>query len=308
MMYLRCLLIIVSSIGLADFAMAEELSVADQSINTTVSDFVRRMMSDTSSDLYSTIRAMMLGFAFIGTAWHVMLWAANAIEKFDLVLYMLTCVIIFTIYANFDAFMSELWSWSDGIGLAFQQEAVGSRDPIFIGSQIRIALDNLFTEDLDLWDGINVIGAVLSFKFISLLLSGVIFIVSMWSAWGYAFMKITGLLFLPLLFLPITQGVFQKWFQIFLGFWFFNLFSKIALSLYHLYFFSIVHAQNDPQVYDAVVEYLTMRHLTLHFFMGILFMLAMAGFASAMSSGFNGIASRSSRAMQQIASQLMKKF
>jgi len=293
-------------LGLSSIVSAEEVGRADQALNDVISGFVIGIMSDSSSELYGFINSMMLGMAFIGTAWHMMMWVCKAISDVELGLYVLSAILIFTVYKYFNSFIGELWSWSDAIGLAFQHEAVGSRDPIFVGSRLREAMANFFTEDVSMWDGFNVISAVLSFKLISLILSLVIFLISVWSVWGYAFLKITGLIFLPLLFLPLTRGFFDKWFQIFLGFWFFNLFSKIALSLYHLYFFSIVGAVSEPMEYDPVEDRIVLGHMVLHFLLGIVFMLSTAGFASAMASGFSGISSRASTIAQKMTAMATK--
>lgn len=292
---LSVLLIFVSN-----FAYAQEIGRADQALNDVVSGFVISIMTDSSSELYGFIRSMMLGLAFIGTVWHVMMWALKAISSVELGLYVLSAMLIFTIYANFNSFMSELWSWSDAIGLTFQYEAAGSRDPLFVGSELRAATTNFFTVDVSLWDGFNVISGVIAFKLVSMILSMVIFLISVWSVWGYAFMKITGLIFLPLLFLPITRSFFDKWFQIFLGFWFFNLFSKIALSLYHLYFFAIFGAVSDPMEFDPVDDRLALSRLVLHFLVGIVFLLSTVGFASVISAGFGGITGRASGVAQKM--------
>lgn len=301
---LLMMLFLVSSTVNAD---AQAIGRADQAMNDVVSDFVRTIMTDTSSDLHGLVRSMMFGLAFIGLAWHVMMWAWKSVDTVDLTLYALSMILIFTLYANFNAAVSEFWSWSDGLGLAFQQQVVGNQDPLFIGNRLQEAMANFFTEDVSFWDGLNVFMGAWLFRMISGLLSIIVFLVSVWSIWGYAFMKITGLIFLPLLFLPFTRQFFEKWFELFLGFWFFNLFSKIALALYHLYFFAVINI-SDPVEFDPVGDRVMLWRLGLHFLVGIVFMLSVAGFASSMSSSFGGVTGRASRAAHQITSKIVKAF
>lgn len=298
--------LIVAIVFFSDSALAQELGRADTALNTTIANFVQDVMTDTSSDFYQFVRAMMLGLAFLGTAWHVIMWAMKSIDSGELVIYVLTSILIFTFYANYNSAISEFWSWSDAIGAGVQEAAVGTSDPLFVGSKITEAMNMFFLKDVSLWDGFNAIMSMLWFKLISMLLSIVVFIISMWSIWGYAFAKITGLIFLPLLFLPITRGFFDKWFQILLGFWFFNLFAKIALTLYHLYFFAIFGALSDPIEFDPIGDQLALGRINLHFLIGVFFLIASGGLASMMASGFGGITTKASSGAAKAAALATK--
>ncbi len=290
----------------SDSVLAQELSRADTALNTTIANFVQDIMTDTSSEFYQFVRAMMLGLAFIGLAWHVIMWAIKSIDAGELVVYVLTSILIFTFYASYNTAVSEFWSWSDAIGNGVQEAAVGTSDPLFVGEKINEAISMFFMKDVSLWDGFNAIMSILFFKLISMILSVVVFIISMWSIWGYAFAKITGLIFLPLLFLPITRGFFDKWFQLLLGFWFFNMFAKIALTLFHLYFFSIFGALSDPIEFDPIGDSLALGRINLHFLIGIFFLLSSGGLASMMASGFGGITSKASGSAAKLAALASK--
>lgn len=293
-------------LGFSESVMAQELGRADQALNDTISNFVVGIMTDTGSNFYQFVRSMMMGLAFIGTAWYVIMWALKEYSDGELIMYVLTAILVFTFYFNYNAGVSEFWAWSDSIGLGVQEEAVGTRDPIFVGSQINEAISRFFLSDVSLWDGMGAIFAIIIFKLVSMILSIVVFIISMWSVWGYAFAKITGLVFLPLLFLPITRGFFEKWFHILLGFWFFNMFSKIALSLYHLYFFAIFGAVSDPLEFDPIGDRLALGRIILHFLVGIIFLISVGGLASVMASGFGGITSKASSTTAKLAALATK--
>lgn len=290
----------------SEVVLAQELGRADNALNTVIADFVIDVMNDTGSDMYQFIRAMMLGLAFIGVAWHVIQWAMKAIDIGELVIYFLTCFLIFAFYFGYNNAISEFWSWSDAIALGVQEQAVGTRDPLFIGSKLNEAMMNFFLKDVSIFDGFSAVMSILWFRLISGLLSIVIFIISMWSVWGYAFAKITGLLFLPLLFLPLTRGFFDKWFQILLGFWFFNMFSKITLTLYHLYFFAIFGALTEPVEFDPIGDALALQKMNLHFLIGIIFLISSGGLASVMASGFGGITSKASGTAAKMAALATK--
>jgi len=298
--------IVIFALFFSESTLAQEIGRADQALNDTISDFVTGVMTNTSSDLYQFVRAMVFGFAFLGLAWHVIQWAMKAIDVGELAIYVVVSILAFTFYFNYNGAVSEFWSWSDAIGLGVQQAAVGTRDPIFVGSQLNEAMANFFLNDASIFDGFSAIFSILLFKLISILLSVVIFIISMWSIWGYAFAKITGLIFLPLFFLPLTRGFFDKWFQILLGFWFFNMFSKIALSLYHLYFFAIFGVLDDPVEFDPIGDRLALNKINLHFIIGIVFLISTGGLASMMSAGFGGVVSKASGGATKLAALATK--
>lgn len=293
---------------ISDAAIAQELGRADHALNTVIAQFVIDVTTDASSDMYQFIRAMMVGLAFIGVAWHVIQWAMKSIDLGELAIYFLTCFLIFAFYFSYNSAVSEFWSWSDAIALGVQEQAVGTRDPIFIGSKLNEAMMNFFLKDVSIFDGFSAVFSIVAFRLISGLLSIVIFIISQWSVWGYAFAKITGLLFLPLLFLPLTRGFFDKWFQILLGFWFFNLFAKITLTLYHLYFFAIFGVINEPVEFDPIGDTLALQKINLHFLIGIIFLISSGGLASVMASGFGGITSRASGTASKLAALATKFF
>lgn len=278
----------------SDSAISQELGRADTALNTVIATFVQNIMTDTSSDLYQYVRSMMLGLAFLGLAWHVIMWAIKSIDNGELAIYVITSILVFTFYQNYERAISEFWSWSDALGAGVQEAAVGTGDPIFIGSKLTEAMNNFFLKDVSFFDGFSAVLTIVWFKLISMILSVVVFIISQWSIWGYAFCKITGLLFIPLLFIPLTRGFFDKWFQILLGFWFFNLFAKVALTLYHLYFFAIFGVIGDPIEFDPIADRQALTRIELHFLIGIFFLIASGGLASAMAQGFGGITSKAS--------------
>lgn len=294
--------LILSLLFLSDTTVAQEIGRADIALNTTIANFVQTVMTDSTSEFYQFVRAMMLGLAFIGLAWHMIMWATKSIEDAELVIYVLTSIIIFTVYANYNTAISEFWSWSDSIGIGIQEAAVGTSDTLFIGTKINEAINMFFLKDVSLWDGFNAVMTMVLFKLISLVLSVVVFIISVWSIWGYAFAKITGLIFLPLLFLPITRGFFDKWFQILLGFWFFNMFAKIALTLFHLYFFAIFGVLDDPVEFDPIGDTLALGRINLHFLIGIFFLIASGGLASMMASGFSGVTAKAANGASKVVS------
>lgn len=284
------LLIGVFLLTFSGVVQSEELSRANAALNTAISDFVQDALTTQSSDLFQYIRAMMFGMAFIGVAWHTMMWAIKENSDGQSVIYICTVILMFAFYYYYNPFMAEMWSWSDGIGLGVQQAAVGSSDTVFIGERILQAIRNFFLKDISIWDGFNAIVTIIFFKIVSMLLSVVVFIITQWGVWGYAFAKVSGLIFLPMFFIPLTREFFVKWFQIFLGFWFFNLFSKIALSIYYIYFFAIFGAISDPLEFDPIADQMAIQRMSLHFLIGIVFLIASGGLASMMASGFSGVA------------------
>jgi len=288
--------------------MANEIARADAAINDAVSDFVKGMMNDTSSDLYQFILSMMVGFAFIGIAWHVIQWAIQSIDLSDLVIYILSCFLVFAFYANYDESMSEFWSWSDGISIGIQERAVGNTDPTYIGSKLVETIRLFFVKDVSILDGFRAGLSIIVFYFIVEILEFVIVFISIWSVWGYSFAKIMGLFFLPLLFLPITRSFFEKWFQIFIGFWFFNLFSKVILAIYYLYFFAIFGVVDGPIEYDPKSDSIALGKINLHFAIGIFFLLSSAGLSAMMASGFHGVASGAIKSASAAAKFIAKLF
>lgn len=287
-----------------DNLLAEEISRADNALNTAISNFVLAVTNDPSSDLYTYVRAMMVAFCFIGIFWKAANWAVGNIKLGDFVVYFIVCAIIWTFYFSYNGAVSGFWGFADDLAAGIQLEAVGTSDPVFSGAKISEAMENFFVKDISIFDGLNAIVSILFFHLIALILEVVVFIISMWGVWGYAFAKITGLIFLPLAFVPITNQFFQKWLQIFLGFWFFHLFSKIALSLYYLYFFAIFGPMDAPVEMSPVGDNLSLGKINLHFVIGIFFLISTGGLASMMASGFNSISSTASRGASQLAKNI----
>lgn len=289
-----------------DSVFAEEIGRADQALNSTIANFVTAATNDPSSTLYQFVRSMMIGFTFIGFAWMVMSWATKWITLGELVVYVGSVILIWTFYTTYNASMSTVWGWADDLAVGVQLQAVGNGDVIFIGEKLSEAIGNFFAQDIDIFDGMNAIVAVLIFHLIALILEVVVFIISMWHVWGYAFAKITGLFFVPLMLVPITRGFFQSWLQIFLGFWFFNFFAKVALAIYYLYFFAIFGPVDTPVELSPLADGMSMGRIMLHFLIGIFFLLSTGGLAAMMASGFSGVAGRMSSGLSNIAALATK--
>ena len=284
----------------------EELSKADEILNGVISDFVTDLIDNPDSPLSKYILSMMIGFTFIGLAWHTIAWALKKYELEELIAYVFIVIFTWGFYVNYNYALSEICSWADAIGSGIQTEAVGESDPIFAGAKMSEALENIRLKDISIFSGLAAWWVFFQFQVVLVILKIIIFVMNAWGVWGYAFSKITGLLFLPLLLVPFTRKIFDKWFQIFLGFWFFHLFAKIALSLYYLYFFAIFGVLDSPIEFNPVADSLAANRIILHLFIGIFFMLAVGGMSAAMASGFGGITSKASNAAMKVATTVVK--
>lgn len=275
---------------------AIELTNADTALNSTISTFLTTVLAG-GSDFNDFVTSMMVAFCFLGIAYYAATWATQSVEIGEIIVFIFIGFMAWGFFAGYDGAMSTFWGWSDNIALGIQNEVIGTPDPIFIGSRLEEQLNMFFLNDASLFDGFQAIFTILLFRIITFILNIIIFIVSIWSMWGYGFAKLTGLIFLPLVFLPVTRPYFMKWFGILLGFWFFNLFSKIILIMYYLYFGAIFGAITEPVEYEPIADQLALFRISMHFLVGIAFLLSVGGLSAVVGGGAGSGGGRSFTAL-----------
>lgn len=283
--------------------MASETSKAELVLNDKVAEFVKRITS-TGNVFYNYTVAMLTGLTFLGIAWTVMSWAIKSYKLVDVILFLMITALTWIFFNGYDFFLSEFWSWGDALAGAIQKEVVGNDDASFISSKIGEDLAKIRLKDVSIFGGINAIIMSVLFGLVAMVLEVIVFIISMWHVWGYAFAKVVGLFFIPLAILPFTRGFFSSWAQIFLGFWFFNLFAKVTLSIYYIYFSVLLDVGTKPTVFDPVADGLTLSKIMLHFLIGIVFLLGTGKLASMMANGFGGVVSSAGAGMKQTATKI----
>tara|TARA_R110000744_G_scaffold102987_3_gene197654 strand:- start:295 stop:1260 length:966 start_codon:yes stop_codon:yes gene_type:complete len=303
-------LLLILAINVMFFASsqlhAQEVSRSDTALNGAISTFVQNVLTDDTAEFNQFVKAMMVAMTFIGIAWYVIGWALKKYDVGTLVVYLISCFVIWAFYANYNEALSDLWGWSDSIGLGIQEQATGTDDKLFVVNKLMETIGRFFLDDISILDGLLAITGMLFFTVITLILKVVVFIASQWSIWGYAFCKIIGLVFLPLVLWPVTRSVFTNWFQMFLGFWFFNLFIKVGLTLYYIYFNAIFGVVDGPVSFNPVADHIAIMRINLHMLVGIMFLISLGALSGMMAQGFGGAVSATSRSMSNTSKDAAK--
>ncbi len=306
-----CLIIGALSFFVASDALAtsiSEMMKADRVFLGAIGNFIISVTSDPNSQMYQFARSMMVGFSFLGTAWMAIKWATKAIDDVEAVTYVLTAFLAFSFYFYYDIATNTFWGFSDGIAAGIQLEAVGIEDPYYLGGTLLGYIERLWVKDVSIFDGLSAIITVIMFKILSGTLNLFLTLINAWNMWGYGFCKVIGILFIPLIFLEATRPFFAKWVELLLGFWFFNMFSKIALSIFHIYFEGVFGAITEIVEYDAIADQIILSQMTVHFLVGIIFLISAGSVSASMSSAIGQISSKSGSVLRGAASMATKAF
>ncbi len=127
--------------------------------------------------------------------------------------------------------MDTIWQTGEGLGMAFMEQATGTRDPLYLAKWLTHAIGKMSFSDVSLSDGPSLVIKTAIFYIISLLLSIVMYLVGMWAAWGLALSKLLALLFIPTLAYKPTRSFFISWLEFFLGFVFLMLILRVTGTL-----------------------------------------------------------------------------
>ncbi|WP_263147666.1 hypothetical protein [Pseudomonas sp. RIT-PI-AD] len=197
--------------------------------NGALAAFVNGIMQDTNNDIYTWSWMMFLALAFLLLFIEFVNFifeGFNAASHLEALCYLF---ITMGLMASYNKFTEAIWGVGVGLSNGYQQYLVGNTDNFFLSQWIHKATGAVVIDDLDLFDSIKLILYTVQWTVACALLDVVFWLAAMWAEFGYALAKITGLIFVPFLLLPMTRPLFDGWFKFFCGFVFLLIMLKATM-------------------------------------------------------------------------------
>jgi hypothetical protein len=173
-------------------------------------------------------------FAFLLVMWTMFKFALKGANFQDIVAVVIMCMMTRVLIATYDTLTGGIWEFGDGVGRAIQQAMVGTSDRFFAPAFITQLIQAMHMPSYGWLDIFNAFyGALATFLIgiLSVVLSMMAFIASIWGLWGYTLAKIIGLVFIPFLLYERLSFLFDGWLRFFLGFVVYALVARINVVL-----------------------------------------------------------------------------
>ncbi|MCU8961137.1 hypothetical protein ACO0J9_13040 [Pseudomonas aeruginosa] len=278
--------------------------------------FVNGIMQDTNNDIYTWSWMMFLALAFLLLFIELVKFifeGFNAVSHLEALCYLF---ITMGLMAGYNAFTEAIWGVGVGLSNGYQQYLVGNTDNFFLSQWIHKATGAVVLDDLDLFDSIRLILYTVQWTVICALLDVVFWLAAMWAEFGYALAKITGLIFVPFLLLPMTRPLFDGWFKFFCGFVFLLIILKATMVVAAITIKAILESlgvsfsgdYGDPaQVVQIAKEnmYLLLDASAM-LLIAILFILSSFAFASMIAGGVGNLSGGLGKATNMAIRKFLK--
>ncbi|EOU1356184.1 TPA: hypothetical protein NH806_006479 [Pseudomonas aeruginosa] len=281
-----------------------------------LANFVNGIMQDTNNDIYTWSWMMFLALAFLLLFIEFVKFifeGFNAASHLEALCYLFVTL---GLMASYNAFTEAIWGVGVGLSNGYQQYLVGNTDNFFLSQWIHKATGAVVLDDLDLFDSVRLILYTVQWTVICGLLDVVFWLAAMWAEFGYALAKITGLIFVPFLLLPMTRPLFDGWFKFFCGFVFLLIILKATMVVAAITVKAILESlgvsfagdYGDPaQVVQIAKEnmYLLLDTSAM-LLIAILFILSSFAFASMIAGGVGNLSGGLGKATNMAIRKFLK--
>lgn len=215
------ILLIISYVFGADNAVAAIVSdtsdvLADlPTVKYNLANAIERVLA---SNVAGLATLLFIFFSFIKITQYARHYVLGDVVFIDVAEGVFLIMFVKVLMLNFNELSSMIYSTFDSMGAVIQQAVVGDDDVMYLLEYLDVIVGSISLGSIDIFDSI---GRIISYAFLYIVIGALnifIFMMSVWSIYGYTFAKMVGLIFLPFLVLPSTRSYFMGWLRFFLSF------------------------------------------------------------------------------------------
>lgn len=260
-------------------------------MSTVLADATYNIAPDMLFNFFTAFLILWTGFLFI----------FRGLELVNVISTLLLILFTKMFMTQYDQLTSAVWDFGNAFASSIQIAAIGGTGDVFFApgliAQLVTSTDWVSSSSNPITAFLLAIETGLATFFmlvLSLILSVLAYVASVWALWGYAIAKLVGLLFVPTLLYERLSWLFDGWLRFFFGFIIYVIIARVNLILLVVAFASYLGlpfplTTLTPSTYTfTFTSILDMLGFATFVLVGILALLSTGRFASAIVGGATG--------------------